>query len=63
MWLSLIIGSVLSAFKLAVKNPKKAAEIRDYALQIATQIEVIWGNDPAFQQELGIAVAREKRTQ
>ncbi|MDE2020374.1 MAG: hypothetical protein KGJ13_08570 [Patescibacteria group bacterium] len=61
MWLQIVFPTVLAAIKAAFKNPKKAAEVREYALQLATWIELTWGRDPLFQAALNERVDAEKK--
>jgi hypothetical protein len=52
VWFQIVFPAVLAAIKAAFKNPKKAAAVREYALQLATWIQLTWGNDPLFQSAL-----------
>lgn len=40
---------VLSVLKEAVKNPEKKAAIRTKMLDVATYIQIVFGDDPAFR--------------
>ncbi len=40
---------VLSVLKEAIKNPEKKAAIRIKMLEIASYIQNVFGDDPAFQ--------------
>lgn len=48
LW-SLGVTFVLSVLKEAVKNPEKKATIRAKMLEVATYIQNVFGDDPAFQ--------------
>lgn len=43
------ISFVLTALAGAIKNPDKKASLRRAMLKIATAIQAIYGDDPAFQ--------------
>lgn len=61
MWFAIVFPTVLAALKASFKNPKKAAEVREYALQLATWIQLTWGDDPAFAQQVNVSVEAAKR--
>lgn len=61
MWFSIVFPTVLAALKASFKNPQKAAEVRQYALQLATWIQLTWGDDPTFAQQVNVSVESAKR--
>ena len=49
-FLDFAISILLTELKSVVKNPGKAAELKSVMLKIYTQIGVVFGTDPQFQE-------------
>lgn len=58
-WTSLAITLILEALKEAVKNPAKALQLRAAMLKIAATIQVVYGDDESFLDDLAVKVQAE----
>lgn len=46
---SLAINAILTALRLSVKNPEKAAHLRQSMLEIYVGIRTVYADDPSFR--------------
>lgn len=59
-WLNLGISAVLTGLQEAIKNPAKKEALKKAALKIAGQIQLIYGADQGFNDDLRNAVVKAK---
>ena len=59
-WLNLGISAVLTALSEAFKNPVKKEALKKAMLKIAGQIQLIYGADVGFNDDLRNAVVKAK---